>query len=214
MADIDRLSRKVPCLCKVSPSQPDVHMEDVHRAGGIMAILGELNRARLINRACPTVHSASLAEAIDRWDICRNDDAEIQKFYRAAPGGKRTTGAFSQDRYWDTLDADRAKGAIPRCGSCFLQGWRTGRFVRQSGRGRLHRKNRRESMRRNLTFSGPAVICESQEEAVSKILGGQIKTGDVVVIRYEGSQRGTRHAGDALPDQLFEKRRVGQVLPP
>src|SRR5690606_24487378 len=112
MADIDRLSRRVPVLCKVAPAKSDVHMEDVHRAGGIMAILGELDRAGLINRNVPTVHTKTLGEAIEHWDVVQTASEEVREFYRAAPGGVPTQVAFSQDRRWETLDLDRAAGAI------------------------------------------------------------------------------------------------------
>src|SRR5690606_17454914 len=112
MDDIDALSRKVPCLSKVAPAKADVHMEDVHRAGGIMRILGELDRAGLIHRDSPTVHAATLGDAIDRWDIRRTNQENVRNFYLAAPGGVPTQVAFSQDRRWDELDLDREKGVI------------------------------------------------------------------------------------------------------
>jgi len=112
MADIDRLSRRVPVLCKVAPSVPDIHMEDVHRAGGVMAILGELDRAGLIDTSVRTVHSRTLAEALEKWDVRRTNDPAVHEFYRAAPGGVLTTEPFSQDRRWDSLDLDREKGVI------------------------------------------------------------------------------------------------------
>ncbi|TIU34165.1 MAG: dihydroxy-acid dehydratase, partial [Mesorhizobium sp.] len=112
MEDIDRLSRKVPVLCKVAPAKSDVHMEDVHRAGGIMAILGQLDQAGLINRDLPTVHTATLGEALDHWDIARSSAENVRDFFRAAPGGVPTQVAFSQDRRWDELDLDREKGVI------------------------------------------------------------------------------------------------------
>ncbi len=112
MADIDRISRKVPVLCKVAPSKSDVHMEDVHRAGGIMAILGELDRANLLHRATHSVHSENLTEALGKWDVRRTDDENVRHFYRAAPGGIPTQTAFSQDRRYDDLDVDREDGVI------------------------------------------------------------------------------------------------------
>jgi dihydroxy-acid dehydratase len=185
MADIDRLSRRTPCLCKVAPSKSDVHLEDVHRAGGIVAILGELDRAGLINRECATVHARSVAEALDRWDIRCNDSPAVQSFYRAAPGGVRTTEAFSQAKRFEALDLDRTAGVIRSAQYAFSQDGglavlsgniaADGCIVKTAGVD--------ESC---LKFSGPAVICESQEEAVAKILGGEVKAGDVVVIRYEG----------------------------
>src|SRR5262249_54549867 len=112
MRDIDRLSRRVPVLCKVAPSVPNVHLEDVHRAGGIMAILGELDRAGLIDATVATVHSASMRDALDRWDIARTRSESVQSFYRSAPGGIPTTVAFSQERRFDDLDLDRTGGVI------------------------------------------------------------------------------------------------------
>ena len=185
MADIDRLSRRTPCLCKVAPAKSDVHVEDVHRAGGIMAILGELDRAGLINRECATVHSATVAEALERWDIGRGASWEVREFYLAAPGGVRTTEAFSQAKRWQEPDLDRNMGVIRSTESAFSKDGglavlygniaQDGCIVKTAGVD--------ESI---LKFSGPAVICESQEEAVTKILGGDVNAGDVVVIRYEG----------------------------
>jgi len=189
MADIDRLSRKVPCLCKVAPSKPDVHLEDVHRAGGIMAILGELDRAGLINAEVRTVHADTLKQALEEWDIRRSDDPKRQEFYRAAPGGERAIEAFGQNRRYDSLDADRAAGVIRDA---------THAFSKDGGLAVLYGNLARDGGivktagvdEKNLKFSGPAVVCESQEEAVEKILGGQVKAGDVVVIRYEGPKGG------------------------
>src|SRR3546814_16784276 len=119
MADIDRLSRRVPCLSKIAPAKSDVHMEDVHRAGGIMAILGELERAGLIHAHLPTVHSATLGDALNKWDIGRTNDPAVQKFFMAAPGGVPTQTAFSQERRWDTLDLDREGGVIRSAAHAF-----------------------------------------------------------------------------------------------
>jgi dihydroxy-acid dehydratase len=185
MADIDRLSRRTPCLCKVAPSKNDVHLENVHRAGGIMAILGELDRADLINRDCPTVHAPSVADALHCWDIARSESREAQDFFRAGPGGVRTTEAFSQSKRYDELDLNRKNGVIRSAENAFSKDGglavlygniaRDGCIVKTAGVD--------ES---NLKFSGKAVVCESQEEAVDRILGGGVKAGDVVVIRYEG----------------------------
>ena len=185
MADIDRLSRRTPCLCKVAPSKNDVHLEDVHRAGGIVAILGELDRAGLIHTDCATVHAPTVADALHCWDIVKSEYPEVQSFYRAAPGGVRTTEAFSQSKRSDALDTDRTKGVIRSAGHAFSKDGglavlygniaEDGCIVKTAGVD--------ES---NLKFSGPAVVCESQEEAVDKILGGTVKAGGVVVIRYEG----------------------------
>jgi dihydroxy-acid dehydratase len=192
MADIDRLSRKVPNLCKVAPSKPDVHLEDVHRAGGVMAILGELDRAKLIHRDVPTVHAATLADALARWDIRaegREPGDTASTFYRAAPGGVRTTEAFSQQEHYDALDLDRATGTIRDVAHAFSQDGGLavcygnialdGAIVKTAG-----------VDPELLVFAGPARIFESQDAAVSAILGDRVKPGDVVVIRYEGPKGG------------------------
>ena len=189
MEDIDRLSRRVPVLCKVAPAKADVHMEDVHRAGGIMAILGELDRAGLLNRDLPTVHSATIGAAIRQWDIARTESAKVREFYRAAPGGVPTQTAFSQDRRWDDLDLDRESGVIRNAqhpfsqdgGLAVLKGNLApdGCIVKTAGVD--------ESI---LTFSGPARVFESQDAAVQGILLGKVQAGDVVVIRYEGPKGG------------------------
>jgi dihydroxy-acid dehydratase len=189
MADIDRLSRKVPCLCKVAPSKNDVHLEDVHRAGGVMAILGVLDRAGLVHRSCSTVHAASLGDALDKWDIARTDVSAVHTFYKAAPGGVRNLEAFSQSERYNVVDLDRTDGVIRSVENAFSKDGglavlfgniaENGCIVKTAGVD--------ESI---LTFSGSAVVCDSQEEAVTKILGGAIKAGDVVVVRYEGPKGG------------------------
>ena len=189
MADIDRLSRKVPNLCKVAPSTPDYHMEDVHRAGGIMAIMGELDRGGLIHRSVPTVHAATIGEAIDAWDVAKTGDEAVKTFYRAAPGGVPTQEAFSQSKRYETLDLDREGGCLRDAahaysadgGLAVLYGnlAEDGCIVKTAGVD--------ESI---LKFSGPAVVCESQDEAVARILGGEVKAGDVVLVRYEGPRGG------------------------
>ena len=189
MDDIDRLSRKVPVLCKVAPAKSDVHMEDVHRAGGIMAILGQLDRAGLINRDLPTVHSATMADALDRWDISRTKSDSVRKFFMAAPGGVPTQVAFSQDQRWDDLDLDRENGVIRSAETPFS---RDGGLAVLKGNLALEgcivkTAGVDESI---LKFTGPAVVFESQDTAVSGILTGKVKAGDVVVIRYEGPRGG------------------------
>lgn len=189
MADIDRLSRRVPVLCKVAPSVPNVHMEDVHRAGGIMAILGELDRAGLLNTSVSCIHAESLAHALERWDVMRTEDESVHEFYRAAPGGVRTQTAFSQNRRYDSLDLDRKNGVIRDKDHAYSQDGglavlygnlaEDGCIVKTAGVD--------ESI---LTFSGPARIFESQDAAVDGILTGGVKAGDVVVIRYEGPRGG------------------------
>src|SRR3546814_462756 len=189
MEDIDRLSRRVPCLSKVAPAKSDVHMEDVHRAGGIMAILGELERAGLIHAHLPTVHSATLGDALNKWDIGRTNDPAVQQFFMAAPGGVPTQTAFSQDRRWDRLDLDREAGVIRSADHAFSKDGglavlagnvaRDGCIVKTAGVD--------DSI---LEFTGPAKVYESQDAAVAGILTGQVEAGDVVVIRYEGPKGG------------------------
>ena len=207
MEDIDRLSRKVPCLSKVAPAKSDVHMEDVHRAGGIMAILGELDRAGLIHRDTKTVHSPTMGDALDNWDVMRTNNPDVHDFYRAAPGGVRTTQAFSQSNKYTTLDMDRAGGVIRDKENAFSQDGglavlfgniaEDGCIVKTAGVD--------ESI---LKFSGPAYVVESQDDAVNDILTGKVKEGDVVVILYEGPRR-PWNAGNAVPNQLPEIKRTG-----
>ena len=210
MEDIDRLSRKVPVLCKVAPAKADVHMEDVHRAGGIMAILGELDRAGLLKTALPTVHSPTLADALDDWDVGRTRNNKVHEFYAAAPGGVPTQTAFSQARRWDALDLDREAGVI-RCaehafsrdgGLAVLKGniALDGCIVKTAGVD--------ESI---LTFSGPAKVYESQDAAVAGILGGQVVEGDVVVIRYEGPRGGPGMQEMLYPTSYLKSKGLGKA---
>ncbi|HEU0119197.1 MAG TPA: dihydroxy-acid dehydratase [Bryobacteraceae bacterium] len=189
MQDIDRLSRKVPCLCKVAPATNKFHMEDVHRAGGVMAILGELDRAGLIHRDTYTVHTKTLGDALAQWDIVQTADEKAKEFYRAAPGGVPTQVAFSQNRYYPELDADRSAGCIRDKGHAYSQdGGLAVLFGNLAERGCIVKTaGVDESI---LKFTGAAKVCESQEEAVERILGGQIVAGDVVVVRYEGPKGG------------------------
>ncbi|MFO1073951.1 MAG: dihydroxy-acid dehydratase [Geminicoccaceae bacterium] len=210
MADIDRLSRRVPVLCKVAPSKSDVHMEDVHRAGGIMAILGELDRAGLIDSSVPTVHSTSLAEALGRWDVVRNDAADLHQFYRAAPGGVPTQVAFSQDRRYRELDLDREAGVIRSAGHAFSKDGGLavlfgnlaldGAIVKTAG-----------VAAEALVFAGPAVIFESQDAAVRGILAGEVKPGDVVVVRYEGPRGGPGMQEMLYPTSYLKSKGLGKV---
>ncbi|MBZ7923273.1 dihydroxy-acid dehydratase [Ensifer adhaerens] len=210
MADIDRLSRKVPCLSKVAPAKSDVHMEDVHRAGGIMSILGELEKGGLINRDCPTVHSATIGDAIDRWDITRTSSETVRNFFRAAPGGIPTQVAFSQEARWDELDTDREKGVIRSVehpfskdgGLAVLKGNIAidGCIVKTAGVD--------ESI---LKFSGPARVFESQDASVKAILGNEIKAGDVVVIRYEGPKGGPGMQEMLYPTSYLKSKGLGKA---
>ncbi|MEN0076205.1 MAG: dihydroxy-acid dehydratase, partial [Paracraurococcus sp.] len=189
MADIDRLSRRVPVLCKVAPSVQNVHVEDVHRAGGIMGILGELDRAGLIDTSVSRIDAPSLAEALAEWDVRRDPAEAVQRFFRAAPGGIPTTVAFSQAARWDSLDLDRAQGVIRDIEHA---------FSKDGGLAVLHGNLAEEGCivktagvdASILRFTGPARIFESQEAAVEGILGGKVQAGDVVLVRYEGPKGG------------------------
>jgi len=208
MEDIDRLSRKVPCLSKVAPAKSDVHMEDVHRAGGIMAILGELDRAGLLHADCPTVHARTLGDALDRWDIVRTSEESVQQFYRAAPGGVPTQTAFSQSRRWDALDLDREGGVIRSKEHAFSQDGglavlygniaRDGCIVKTAGVD--------DSI---LKFTGTARVYESQDAAVAGILGSEVKAGDVVVIRYEGPRGGPGMQEMLYPTSYLKSKGLG-----
>ncbi|MGB3897488.1 MAG: dihydroxy-acid dehydratase [Mesorhizobium sp.] len=209
LADIDRLSRRVPCLCKVAPAKADVHMEDVHRAGGIYAILGQLDRAGLIKRDLPTVHTATLGQAIEHWDVSRTHSQKVRDFYLAAPGGVPSQVAFSQDRRWDDLDLDREKGVIRSAehpfskdgGLAVLKGniALDGCIVKTAGVD--------ESI---LKFKGPAVVFESQDAAVKGILGNAVKAGDVVVIRYEGPRGGPGMQEMLYPTSYLKSKGLGK----
>jgi len=210
MDDIDRLSRQVPVLCKVAPAKADVHMEDVHRAGGIFAILGELDRAGLINRDLPTVHEATLGTAIERWDIARSGDQAVRDFYRAAPGGVPTQTAFSQARRFDSLDLDREKGVIRSAATPFSK---DGGLAVLTGNLALDgcvvkTAGVDESI---LKFSGPARVFESQDAAVQGILGGKVKEGDVVVIRYEGPRGGPGMQEMLYPTSYLKSKGLGKA---
>ncbi|NDA47489.1 MAG: dihydroxy-acid dehydratase [Alphaproteobacteria bacterium] len=210
MSDIDRLSRRVPVLCKVAPSIPNVHMEDVHRAGGIMGILGELNRAGLLNAKQPMVHAPSLAAALEKWDIAGSPSDEVQTFFKAAPGGVPTQIAFSQNRRWDDLDADRAHGVIRNADHAFSK---DGGLAVLSGNLALDgcivkTAGVDESI---LTFSGPAIVFESQDAAVEGILGNKVKAGDVVVIRYEGPRGGPGMQEMLYPTSYIKSRGLGKA---
>jgi len=209
MADIDRLSRKVPTLCKVAPSS-HYHLEDVHRAGGVMAILGELDRAGLIDTRVPTVHAPTLAAALDTWDIARQPSEEVQTFYRAGPAGVRTTKAFSQSCRYDSLDLDRATGCIRDVAHAYsADGGLAVLFGNLAERGCIVKTAGVDPS--ILTFSGPAVVLESQDAAVDAILGGQIAPGDVVVIRYEGPRGGPGMQEMLYPTSYLKSKGLGKV---
>ncbi|MEP9351622.1 dihydroxy-acid dehydratase [Xanthobacter sp. KR7-225] len=211
MADIDRLSRRVPVLCKVAPAVANIHMEDVHRAGGIMAILGELDRAGLIHTDLPTVHAPTLADALDRWDVKRTKSESVSNFFRAAPGGVPTQVAFSQARRYDELDLDREKGVIRDLAHAYSKDGglavlygniaADGCIVKTAGVD--------ESI---LVFKGPARIFESQDAAVEAILSTQrILPGDIVLIRYEGPRGGPGMQEMLYPTSYLKSKGLGKV---
>ncbi|MDO9894171.1 dihydroxy-acid dehydratase [Glaesserella parasuis] len=210
MADIDRLSRQVPCLSKVAPNTAKYHMEDVHRAGGIMAILGELDRAGLLNNQTRTVLGLSLAEQIAKYDIMLTKDEAVHKFFRAGPAGIRTTQAFSQDCRWDTVDDDRQNGCIRSKEFAYSQ---DGGLAMLSGNIALDgcivkTAGVDESI---LKFKGEAIVFESQEDAVAGILGGKVRAGHVVVIRYEGPKGGPGMQEMLYPTSYLKSMGLGKA---
>ncbi|HWU76608.1 MAG TPA: dihydroxy-acid dehydratase [Rhodanobacter sp.] len=208
MSDIDRLSRKVPNLCKVAPSS-SYHLEDVHRAGGVMAILGEMDRAGLLDTSVPVVHGTSLAEALEAWDIMRTGDAAVHEFYRAGPAGIRTQTAFSQSCRYDDLDVDRAGGCIRTRESAYSQdGGLAVLYGNLAERGCIVKTAGVDKS--ILTFSGPAVVLESQDAAVTAILSGMVKPGDVVIIRYEGPRGGPGMQEMLYPTSYLKSRGLGK----
>ncbi|PKO88338.1 MAG: dihydroxy-acid dehydratase [Betaproteobacteria bacterium HGW-Betaproteobacteria-10] len=209
MDDIDRISRRVPCLAKVAPATQEYHVEDVHRAGGIMAILGELDRAGLIHRELPTVHSKNMGEAIDRWDVVREHDVKVHDFFKAAPGGVPTQTAFSQDRRYNELDLDRTHGCIRNKANAYSQDGGLavlygnialdGCIVKTAGVD--------ESIWK---FNGTARVFESQDAAVDSILAGKIVAGDIVVIRYEGPKGGPGMQEMLYPTSYLKSMGLGK----
>jgi len=210
MHDIDRMSRKVPHLCKVAPSIQTYHMEDVHRAGGVMAILGELHRAGLIHGDCHTVHSHSLGEALSIWDVMRAHDVSVFDFFKAAPGGVPTQVAFSQDRRYPELDMDRSKGCIRDKENAYSQDGglavlygnlaEDGCIVKTAGvDASIHK------------FTGPARIFESQDAAVEGILNDQVQAGEVVIIRYEGPRGGPGMQEMLYPTSYLKSKGMGKA---
>ena len=210
MADIDAISRRVPCLSKVAPATQLYHMEDVHRAGGVMGILGELDRAGVINRDVPTVHAPSMAVALELWDIRRTQDEAVKDFYRAAPGGIPTTVAFSQSMRYPTLDDDRAEGCIRDKANAYSEDGGLavlygnialeGCIVKTAGVD--------DSI---LTFIGRARIFESQDDAVACILADRIVAGDIVVIRYEGPKGGPGMQEMLYPTSYLKSKGLGKA---
>ena len=210
MKEIDRISRIVPCLSKVAPATNKYHMEDVHRAGGVMGILAELDRAGVINRDVPTVHTSTMGDALDKWDIVKTQDEDVKKFYRAAPGGVSTTIAFSQSMLWPDLDTDRDNGCIRNKAHAYSQDGGLavlygniavdGCIVKTAGVD--------ESI---LKFTGRARVFESQDAIVEAILADKIVAGDVVVIRYEGPRGGPGMQEMLYPTSYLKSKDLGKV---
>jgi dihydroxy-acid dehydratase len=210
MRDIDRLSRRAPVLCKVAPSVADVHLEDVHRAGGVMAILGELDRAGLLHADVPVVHASSLKAALERWDVRRTSSEAVTDFFRAAPGGVPTQVAFSQNARWKEVDLDRASGVIRDAAHAFSKDGglavlygnlaEDGAIVKTAGVD--------PSI---LVFAGPARLFESQDAAVEAILANAIKPGDVLVIRYEGPRGGPGMQEMLYPTSYLKSKGLGKA---
>ena len=209
MADIDRLSRRVPCVCKVAPSVADVHVEDVHRAGGILGIMAELDRGGLIHRDTGSVHAASLGAAMDRWDITKSPTEGISTFFRAAPGGVPTQVAFSRNRRYEETDSDRATGVIRDDEHAFSKDGGlavlTGNIAADGGIVKTAGVD--ASI---LKFTGPVKRFESQDAAVEAILGGKIVKGDVVLIVYEGPKGGPGMQEMLYPTSYLKSKGLGK----
>ena len=209
LKDIDELSRKVPQLCKVAPNTPKYHIEDVHRAGGIFGILGEINRAGLLDDQCPTVHSATLREALEQWDITLNDNAEVAEFFKAGPAGIPTQTAFSQSTRWPSLDDDRENGCIRSLEHAYSQ---------EGGLAILHGNIAEDGCvvktagvdESILVFEGVAHITESQDQAVDDILNDRVKEGAVVIVRYEGPKGGPGMQEMLYPTSYIKSKGLGE----
>ena len=211
MADIDRLSRKLPNLCKVAPSTEEYHVEDVHRAGGIMAILGELDRAGLIDTSLPTVHSETMAHALDQWDIMRPTATdEAKHFFLAGPAGIPTQQAFSQSTRWPSLDTDRENGCIRSIDNAYSsEGGLAVLFGNLAEAGCIMKTAGVDE--EIWKFSGPAKVFESQEDAMAGVLDeAQVQSGDVVVVRYEGPKGGPGMQEMLYPTTYIKSRGLGK----
>ncbi|HEX5486960.1 MAG TPA: dihydroxy-acid dehydratase, partial [Limnobacter sp.] len=210
MADIDRMSRVVPQLCKVAPNTNKYHIEDVHRAGGVMAILGELDRAGNLHTDVPTVHAKTMKDALDQWDIARNPSDAVKHFYMAGPGGIPTQVAFSQNSRWPSLDVDRAEGCIRSLEHA---------YSKEGGLAVLHGNIALDGCVVKtagvddslLVFEGPAHVVESQDEAVENILNDQVKAGDIVVVRYEGPKGGPGMQEMLYPTSYIKSKGLGKA---
>jgi dihydroxy-acid dehydratase len=210
LKNIDELSRKIPQLCKVAPSTPKYHMEDVHRAGGVMGILGELNRAGILHNDLPTVHSKTMLEGLQKWDIMITQNEAVKTFYKAGPAGIPTQTAFSQSTRWPSLDADREHGCIRSIDHAFSQ---------EGGLAVLHGNIALDGCVVKtagvddsiLVFEGSAHICESQDDAVQDILEGRVKEGDVMIIRYEGPKGGPGMQEMLYPTSYLKSKGLGKA---
>jgi dihydroxy-acid dehydratase len=210
MRDIDRLSRRVPQLCKVAPNTPHYHIEDVHRAGGVMAILGELDRGGLLHRDAGTVHTDSLGQAIAHWDIRCTRDPEVHTFYKAGPAGIPTQEPFSQSARWPSVDDDRVGGCVRDLEHAYSrQGGLAVLYGNLAPNGCVVKTSGVSDA--NLSFTGPAFVCESQEEAVEAILGDRVRAGDVLVVRYEGPKGGPGMQEMLYPTSYLKSKGLGQV---
>jgi len=210
LEDINRLSHTVPQLCKVAPNSPDYHIEDVHRAGGIMAILGELDRAGVLHTDLPTVHSATMKEALDTWDIMRNPSEAVRTFYKAGPAGIPTQTAFSQATRWPSLDTDRENGCIRSIDHAFsLEGGLAVLFGNIAEDGCVVKTAGVDDS--ILVFEGPAHVVESQDEAVANILEDKVKEGDVVIVRYEGPRGGPGMQEMLYPTSYIKSKGLGKA---
>jgi dihydroxy-acid dehydratase len=210
MADIDRISRITPCLSKVAPAHADVHMEDVHRAGGIMAILGELDRGGMLHTDLPTVHSPTMGQALAKWDIVQTTSPDVETFYKAAPGGVRTSIAFSQSKRWDDLDRDRKDGVIHSVEHAFTKdGGLAVLYGNLAPKGCIVKT---AGVDEDVwVFSGSARVYESQDDATAAILGNKVKAGDVVVIRYEGPKGGPGMQEMLYPTSYLKSKGLGKA---
>jgi dihydroxy-acid dehydratase len=210
LTDIDRLSRQVPQLCKVAPNTPQYHVEDVHRAGGIPAILGELDRAGLLHTDLPTVHSTTLKEALAHWDIMRTDDEAVHTFFKAGPAGIPTQQAFSQSTRWPSLDLDRENGCIRRVENAYsTEGGLAVLYGNLAERGCIVKTAGVDDSIH--VFEGKARIYESQDAAVKGILNDEVEPGDVVIIRYEGPRGGPGMQEMLYPTSYLKSKGMGKV---
>jgi dihydroxy-acid dehydratase len=206
--DIDRLSRVIPQLCKVAPSTPKYHVEDVHRAGGVMGLLGELQRGGVLHSQCTTVHMPTIADAIAKWDVAGSVSPEIEEFYLAGPAGIPTQVAFSQATRWPSLDDDRSDGCIRNFEHAYsAEGGLAVLFGNIALKGCVVKTSGVDES--NWVFEGPAHICESQEGAVADVLGDKVSAGDVVIVRYEGPKGGPGMQEMLYPTSYLKSKGLG-----